>query len=68
MNCTYNKLRGKIVEHYGSQANFATTIGISTNALSNKMTGKAGISQDDMERWSELLGIDRKLIWEYFFT
>lgn len=68
MNCTYNKLRGKIVERYETQANFARAIGISTNALSSKMTGKAGISQADMELWSELLEIDRKMIWEYFFT
>lgn len=68
MNCSYNKLRGRIVEIYGTQADFAREIGISTNALSNKMTGKAGISQEDMERWSVLLDIDRRSIWEYFFT
>lgn len=68
MNCTYNKLRGKIVECYGSQVDFARAIGISANALSSKMTGKAGISQDDIEQWSELLGIERRLYWDYFFT
>lgn len=68
MNFKYNKLRGRIIERYGSQIEFAKAIGISSNALSNKMTGKAGISQADIETWSELLGIDRRLIWEYFFT
>lgn len=68
MNCTYNKLRGRIVEKYGTQANFAQAIGISTNAMSNKMTCKTGMSQEDIEQWSVLLDISRKSYWEYFFT
>lgn len=68
MNCTYAKLRGRIVERYGTQADFARVIGISTNAMSNKMTCKAGISQDDMALWAELLEIDRRSYWEFFFT
>lgn len=68
MNCTYNKLRGRIVEKYGTQAKFAQAIGISTNAMSNKMTCKTGMSQEDIEAWSTLLDINRNSYWDYFFT
>lgn len=68
MNCTYDKLRGRIVEKYGTQAAFAHAIGISTNAMSNKMTCKTGISQEDIEVWSSLLDIDHRSYWDYFFT
>lgn len=68
MNCTYNKLRGRIVEKYGTQAQFAKAIGISTNAMSNKMTCKTGMSQEDIESWSVLLDINRNSYWDYFFT
>lgn len=56
------------MEKYGTQANFAHEIGISTNAMSNKMTCKTGLSQQDMESWAGLLDIDRVSYWDYFFT
>lgn len=63
-----NKLRGRIVERYKTQKAFAEAIGISQNAFSRKMTCKAGLYQDDIELWCELLEIDRDDIGEYFFT
>lgn len=63
-----NKLRGRIVEKYRSQAAFANEIGVTKYALSRKMTGKTAISQEDMIQWCHLLDIDRKDIGEYFFT
>lgn len=68
MTFTYNKLRGRIVERYRTQEAFAQEIGITKNALSRKMTGKAGISQEDITKWCELLGIEINEIGEYFFT
>lgn len=68
MGYSYDKLRGKIIEIYGSQEKFATEIGISSNSLSKKMNGKTGISQRDIIKWSELLGIDSSEYGEYFFT
>ena len=65
---TYNKLRGRIIEKFGSQEKFAEKIGISKNSLSLKMTGKTGISQLDIERWSELLDIDKTEFSDYYFT
>lgn len=63
----FNKLRGRIVEKYESQAAFARTLGLSTNAVSNKMTGKASFSRQDIITWCELLEIDRDSIGEYFY-
>ena len=68
MPYTYNKLRGKIVEKYGTQEEFARAIGISRNSLSLKMTGKTGISQADIIKWSELLEIKADEIGQYFFA
>lgn len=64
----YRRLRGRIVERYRTQCEFAKRIGITKNALSRKMTGKAMLSQKDIELWCELLDIERSEIGEYFFT
>lgn len=64
----YMKLRGKIIESYGSQKKFADKLGISENSISKKMQGKTGFSQDDIVKWSELLNIDKKDYSLYFFT
>ena len=53
----YNKLRGRIVEKYGSQERFAEAIGLSKNSLSKKMNGRTGFSQSDMMLWGKLLSI-----------
>lgn len=63
----YNKLRGRIVEKYRSQAAFARAIGITKYAFSRKMTNKTAISQEDIILWCQLLDIDRKEIGDYFF-
>ena len=68
MPYSYKKLRGRIVEKFGTQAEFAKKIGLSTNSLSQKMTGKVGISQADINEWSVLLCIKTNEIGEYFFT
>lgn len=68
MSYTYRKLKGRIVERYQTQANFAKAVGISKNAMSRKMSGKVRLSQEDMIQWSELLEIDKESFGEYFFT
>jgi hypothetical protein len=65
---SYNKLRGRIVEKFGSQEKFAIYIGISSTSLSKKMTGATCISQKDIDKWSELLDIDKKDYGIYFFS
>lgn len=64
----YNKLRGRIVEKYGSQEKFSEEIGISRVSISKKLNGNTGFSQSDIEKWSSMLGIDSGDYAEYFFT
>lgn len=64
----YNKLRGRIIEKFGTQEKFAKAVGISENSLSKKMQCKTGISQSDMSQWSKLLDISIEEYGEYFFT
>ena len=68
MGYTYDKLRGKIIEKYGSQEKNAEVLGISTNSLSKKMTGKTGFSQKDIVEWTRLLDIDKSEYGQYFFN
>lgn len=68
MSFSYNKLRGRIVEKYGSQAKFAEALGLSQNSLSKKMSCKTGFSQEDIIKWSNLLDIDKNDIYLYFFA
>lgn len=68
MSYNYKKLRGRIIEKYGTQENFSKEIGISPNSLSLKMTGKTGFSRDDIIKWCELLDISNDEIGAYFFA
>lgn len=65
---SYKKLKGRIVEKYCSQKNFAKCIGISNVALSRKMNGKTGFSQKDIVEWAKKLDISRDEYAEYFFN
>lgn len=64
----YNKLKGRIVEKFGSQAKFAAALGMTENTVSRKMQDKVEFSKDDMVRWAELLDIDSSKFWDYFFA
>ena len=68
MAYSYNKLKGRIVERYGTQGNLAKKIAISKHSMSKKLTGKTEFSQSDIEQWAELLEIERKDYGEFFFT
>lgn len=64
----YHKLKGRIVELYGTQGSFARKLGISKNSMSKKLTGKTQFSQSDIVSWALLLNLERKEYGEYFFT
>ncbi len=64
----YNKLRGKIVEKYGSQSKFAKAMNWSERTLSCKMSGKIPWKQTDICIAISLLGLSENDIQEYFFT
>lgn len=64
---TYSKLRGRIVEKYGSQINFAKAMGMSETTLSYRMTGKLPWSQDEMVMAMDLLAVPIEEVADYFF-
>ena len=68
MPYTYNKLKGKIVEVFGNQNNFASKLGDSEVSVSRKLNRKTEFSQSDIERWSNLLGIETADYGDYFFA
>lgn len=63
----YSKLRGRIVEIYGSQRQFAKALGISNEAVSKKLHGKIAFQQVEMVTISELLKFPISDIDKYFF-
>ena len=64
----YNKLRGKIVEEYGSQKQFSTQINLSEQSITAKLNGRSDFSQDDIIKWSNALHIKKEEIGTYFFN
>nr|DAG65848.1 MAG TPA: Protein of unknown function (DUF739) [Bacteriophage sp.] len=68
MAFNYNKLRGRIVEKFGSQSSFAKAFGCSERTLSLKMVGKRPWKQSEMLKAVKLLGLSKDDIQEYFFT
>jgi hypothetical protein len=64
----YSKLLGRIIEKYGSQANFSGAMGLSERSLSLKLNSKVGFKQDEIVKACSLLGLTAIDIPEYFFT
>lgn len=64
----YNKLRGRIVEKYGSQAEFAKKIGQSEQSVTAKLASRQSFTQENILSWSQALDIDQDDIGAYFFT
>lgn len=64
----YRKLRGRIVEKFGTCGAFAKKIGIYKQTLSAKLNGDIGITKEDIIEWSEILEIEKEEIGVFFFT
>lgn len=63
----YNKLRGRIIEKYGSQIKFSKAMNWSERTLSHKMSGKVAWKQPEIIKAVELLGLRKNDIMDYFF-
>lgn len=63
----YSKLRGRIIEKFGTCRKFASSIGTSEHSVSFKLTGRSMFSQHDIIKWSESLDIGQEDIPAYFF-
>lgn len=64
----YSKLRGRIVEKYGTIEAFSESAGLSIISISKKLNNKVGISREDIIKWSELLDIQMEEYGAYFFS
>lgn len=62
------KLRGRIVERYGTLGNFAKAKGCTIQSLSYKIRNRGTMSTKDIESMCRLLDIQKEEIPEYFFT
>lgn len=64
----YSKLRGRIVEKYGNQIEFAKAMNWSERTLSKKINGKVPWKQTDICSALKLLELSEDNIQEYFFA
>jgi transcriptional regulator with XRE-family HTH domain len=62
------KLRGRIIEIFGTLHDFAEAIGRTRAYVSNILKGKRYLRQQDIELWAEKLEIAPTEIALYFFT
>lgn len=67
MPLNYNKLKGKIVEMFGNQQEFAKAMEWSERTLSLKINGKRPWKQTDIMKAVALLKLSEADIQEYFF-
>lgn len=68
MSFDYSKLKGRIVEKYGTQIAFSKALGVSERSISLKLNGKVYFAQDEIDKILKLLGIEYSAIKDYFFT
>lgn len=63
----FNKLEGKIVEVFGTKANFAVAMELSQTTMNAKLKGRIDWKRNEMRKACELLGIPLAELVEYFF-
>lgn len=63
----YSKLRGLIREKFGTIANFADCVGISTTTLSKKLNNITTFTQPEIEKSIKLLDIPKNEVTNIFF-
>lgn len=62
------KLKGRIVEKFGSQSAFAEAWGKSDSYVSAKLLGSISFTYDDISEWVKILEIETCDIGIYFFA
>lgn len=68
MEYDYRKLRGKIVEVFGSQTKFAKALGVSDRTVSLKLNNERGWTQEEINKSMTLFDEPSGRIKDYFFT
>lgn len=64
----YSKLRGRIIEKFGSQKDFAMAMGMNVSTLSLKLNGKSEWTREEIEKACHLLDIPLEEVHFYFFA
>lgn len=64
----YSKLKGKIIEVFGSQRAFASALGKGEEYVSRFLNGRFFLEQPELETWMELLDVPFEEVRVYFFT
>ncbi len=62
------KLRGKIIEVFGTQRAFADAVHRTNSYVSLYLTGKSTLDQKTIDDWTEVLKLNADDIPDYFFT
>lgn len=62
-----SKLRGKIIEKYGTIGGFSEAIGKNRASISLKLNERVSMSREDIVVFSSALGIGNDEIADYFF-
>lgn len=68
MSYDYNKLKGRIIEKFGTQGKFAKAMGVSERTLSLKINDKVPFTQPEITKAIKLLELDESDIQPYFFA
>lgn len=63
----YSKLKGRIIEKFDTQLNFAKALKTEACNVSSLLSGRVHFSQIMIDRWVTLLEIDISEIGVYFF-
>ena len=64
----YPKVRGAILEKYGTQASFAEALGIHAATLNAKLCGRVDWTRQEVEKAGKLLGLTGEELYTYFFN
>lgn len=67
MEFDYSKLRGRIREILGSEANFCKAMPMTRSTLSLKLNGKVEFTQSEIVAAMEVLQLPMSAIGDYFF-
>ena len=63
----FNKLEGKIVEVFGTKANFAAAMELSQTTMNAKLKGRIDWKRNEMRKACDLLEIPLAELVDYFF-
>lgn len=64
----YSKLKGKIIEVYGSQKDFAAALKKDSATISQKLSGKIQWKREEIVDVCSVLNIPLEEVSEYFFS